>query len=143
MKILQLFKDCFNKLPDTPDIYLFLLNEAEEDYKKFFNHFIQYVGGKSYNEFLDYSLLIVKLIKICNKYSNEIYKIKNNDIYKFILNRLIDDRHDLWQNLLYILDDLKSIKDIDKEFAIALIESFNSKGTGDIIFNINLLKIEK
>ena len=143
MKLLQMFRDMFGQLPDIPDVHEFMHSKRKEydNDHKFFHLIIQFLGGRSYNCFLDYSLFAIKLNYIHDKCIPNSYntweKMKEGIDYL-----LADDRHDLWQNLPYVLDDV--IKEdehqpisevgIEKFWAAvvtAIIECINVEGTGD------------
>ena len=146
MLILQLCKDMFDEMPNVPDIHKFFHTKREEynDDRKFFLSVIQFLGGRSYNNFMDYSLLAIKLTYIHNKYIPRSYHTWEHmkDGIEYLLG---DDRHDLWQNLPYILDDvIKGTKEIigpqfsDEQInkfweavVTAIIECINTDGTGD------------
>jgi hypothetical protein len=128
MKVLQLMEDCFEQLPKTSNLALFLFQRAKVlGYENFFNLFIQYVGGRGYNQFLDYGLFALKLNNIFGKEIIDGKFIAPEMTFSL----LHDDRHDLYQNLPYGIQKCK-IENKWKLATIALIESFNENGTGDV-----------
>jgi hypothetical protein len=140
MKVLEFFNNCFGAMPRTPNLKHELeLQLKELGPEKFFSLVIMYLGGRGYNEFLDYSLFFLKLRKIFEDCSD----IEEKETELFLISdqlchRLLwDDRHDLYQNLPYILEELPYNR-YDK-VCVALIESFNPKGTGDIIYKHSIL----
>lgn len=78
MKILQLCEDIFDELPGNTDIKSFFHHmRIKENSKKnnddntdrgFFRFCSCYLGGREYNEFLDFSLFAIKLNAIYNKH---------------------------------------------------------------------------
>ena len=147
MKILNMLSDIFDELPKPGQGVKEFINEQRMDSEKtncaFFHLVIQYLGGRSYNEFLDYSLLAIKLNAIYNKYCYGLGAW--DDMQKAILKLLTDDRHDLWQNLPYYLNDVSKALDKEKgseeadtfwlDIIMATIDCINVNGTGDISVN--------
>ena len=147
MNLLKLCTDMFGKnailLPKFRDM-LAKEREGKED-RDFFNYLIDWLGGRSYNKFLDYSLLAIKINYIFKNMQgvneDSWYGTKGNDVgdIKNIINCLLyDDRHDLCQNMPYALDRvydlMKEGKDKDnfwKYMVNAVISCINTRGTGD------------
>lgn len=155
MLILRMIKDMFNEMPTTPDIYKYFQSKREEvkNDRKFFMDVIQYLGGRSYNKFLDYSLFAIKIVGIYRKYlywHDTAWHTLHDEDGDGVVNRLLfDDRHDLWQNLPYILDDAINKANADKKpitienvnafwsaIVTALIECINLDGTSDASVHI-------
>ena len=140
MKLLKLFKDCFEVLPDDADLQAWLRAKSKKmGSEDFFNRFIQFVGQRGYNEFLDYGLFALKLNAI---FGNEVVEdkfIQDGYLAKSMTDSLLhDDRHDLYQNLPYDIQRSQLENKWDLVVA-ALIESFNENGTGDVAFGIKRL----
>jgi hypothetical protein len=65
-------------------------------------------GGRVYNQFLDYSLLAIKVAYIFRDFNYDLYsKIEWKDKKDLVEYLLYDDRHDLWQNAPYILERME------------------------------------
>lgn len=142
MLLLQAFKDMWDELPNDPNIKKYLASKNKElGSRKFCSTMLYWFGNRSYNKFLDYSLLA---IKFANWYTHRV-KTKNDTDDAYIICRdivthlLWDDRHDMWQNIPYLIDKL----DVDISFynllAQWIIECFNVYGTGDLSVKWNLL----
>jgi len=108
-----------------------------------FYWFLGFLGGRGYNQFLDYGLLLLKVSQyfkgiMWNGDFLEEYTKTIADLYHFLM---FDDRHDLWQNLPYALDKMIpgfSVNDEDSrdmgvylKLCEMLIECINEDGTGD------------
>jgi hypothetical protein len=148
MRVLQLCKDLFDKTPDGDSVKELFQEMREWDHapwqkgatymdKRFFGLCSQYLGGRSYNKFLDYSLLAIKLNHIYNKYWTPGVDNKWESMRSAILNLLADDRHDMYQNIPYELEEVaETLGDKQGEFwsdvVDAMIECINVEGTGDI-----------
>ena len=150
MKLLQMIKDIFGEMPDRPNIHEYFQKKREEydNDRGFFNFTIQYLGGRSYNKFLDYALFAVKLDGIYRKY---LYWQDGTweEMKEGIEDLLFDDRHDLWQNLPYILDrvidiangnenpiSVEDVQNFWRDVTTAMIECINIEGTGNQIVNM-------
>lgn len=151
MKILDMLSDVFDELPGAHKGVKEFINEQKEDYegttRDFFHLIIQYLGGRSYNEFLDYSLLAIKLNAIHDKHCF-LVSGTSEDVDKAITKLLTDDRHDLWQNLPYYMDDVAKAVEKKKgaekanNFWIAVVDAVidcvNVNGTGDVSVNFTI-----
>lgn len=155
MKLLQLYKDMFgdgkvlSKFRDA----IKEKRSLQNDDRKFANFLINWIGGRSYNGFLDYSLLAIKMNRL---FSNEMrHAIPSicwfgkdgdiGDIKDLIGDLLWDDRHDLYQNMPYILDRIyKEMKDGPGKshfwtlITDAIIDCINVHGTGDVAFKFHI-----
>lgn len=151
MKILRLVKDLFGDvafeagITDIKNIFQ-KQREKYDDDGRFFNCIIQYLGGRGYNDFLDYSLFAIKMHLILAPYwwrnfGEENYPGDENPCTDIVTDLLFDDRHDLWQNMPYCLDDIhkaltnEESVDMWKRIVDAIIECINVKGTGDVSVN--------
>ena len=148
MKVFNMISDIFDKLPKPRQSVKGFIKEQRKDSEEtdcaFFNLMIQYLGGRSYNKFLDYSLLAIKFNAVYDKHC---FLVPGTweETKKAILDLLADDRHDLWQNLPYRLDSIsKAIEEkkgpekVDAFWADvvdAVIDCINIEGTGDISVN--------
>ena len=150
MKIFNMLSGMFNKLPNPGQSVKGFIKEQRPNFGKdanFFNLMIRYLGSRSYNEFLDYSLLAIKLNAIYNKHC---FLVEGtwDEMQGAISKLLTDDRHDLWQNLPYYLDDasraIEKKNGAEKVSAFwadvvdALIDCINVNGTGDISVNFTI-----
>jgi hypothetical protein len=138
-------KDIFNESPTTSIKQLFKDERSKlNDDRGFFNICATYLGGRSYNKFLDYSLFAIKLNRIWAKHC---WLEKGSDwteMWAAIMNLLTDDRHDMYQNVPYELD--AAVKDMSDEKKVAfwgdvattLIECINVNGTGDVSFRFRI-----
>lgn len=150
MRILDMLSDIFDKLPRPRQSVKGFIREQRADLRtdvEFFNSIISYLGGRGYNEFLDYSLLAIKLNAIYNKHC---FLVEGtwDKMQEAISKLLTDDRHDLWQNLPYHLGDISEAiqKKNGSEKAAAfwsdvvdaLIDCINVNGTGDISVNLTI-----
>lgn len=105
--------------------------------KGFFYWIIQYLGGRSYNCYLDYSLFAIKINTIMDQFHT--WKEGQNESMKEAVEDLLwDDRHDCWQNLPYSLE--RFVEPMEKEkqeifwdlIVEAMIQCINVEGTGDV-----------
>ena len=114
-------------------------------YRGFVKQMLGVFGGRGYNQFLDYPLIAVKLNQLfCeqNRYKWKDERVDDKDWFDLasecVKLLLWDDRHDLYQNLPYTLDDLYKLAKEDlagtfwHDIAKILIESFNCDGSGNI-----------
>lgn len=148
MKILRMCKDIFDQTLNGTSIKEFFqeMRKAESNSdREFFMLCIGYLGGRGYNEFLDYSLFAIKLNVIFNKY--HLYTNVWSRMREAITNLLFDDRHDYFQNGACELDDFaKGFKgeheDKAEEFwslvVDGMIECINVNGTGDVSVNFTI-----
>lgn len=148
MKILQLCKDMFGGIKIVSKFHHMIANkrlEYKENDQQFCNYLISWLGGRSYNNYLDYSLLAIKMnymfehMKGINE--DSWFGTKGNDVgdIKELINDLLyDDRHDLYQNMPYILERI--YKDMEKgpdkdnfwtNIVNRIIECINVHGTKD------------
>ncbi len=145
MELLQMCKDIFDVLPKGTSIKEFFsemraLKSSEQGNtdENFFNLCVHYLGGRSYNGFLDYSLFAIKLNVIYNNHCWLESDCSGKRMEEAIMRLLMDDRHDMWQNIPYALIDVAKGLPSDKKEAFwsdivdALIDCVNIKGTGDI-----------
>jgi len=112
------------------------------DHKKLFIGWITTLGGRLYNSHIDYGLFAIKLRKACKE--SEIYD-KNEDCYALtamVSDILFCDRHDLYQNIVYSIDRLTDIEDRWRLALIALVDSINLEGSGDVTHR-NVLDITR
>lgn len=151
MKVLDMLSDVFDKLPRPRQSIKGFINEQRKDNTgtdaEFFYLMIQYLGGRSYNRFLDYSLLAIKLNDIHDKHCF-LVPGTSEDIDQAVTKLLNDDRHDLWQNLPYYLEDItKAVEEkhgADKVKAFwfdvvgAVVDCINVRGTGDVSVNFTI-----
>lgn len=153
MRILQLAKDIFDQPFDGTSVKVFFQKRRKDwDMQKpngdqaFFNFIIYYLGGRGYNEFLDYSLFAIKLKAIHAKYC---YWVDGTfgEIKDAIEHLLFDDRHDLYQNLPYNLERIAELSKDNKhyseekfwsEIVDAVISCINVNGTEDISVTFNI-----
>lgn len=151
MRVLQLCKDLFDKTPDGDSVKELFQEMREWDHapwqkgatymdKRFFELCSQYLGGRSYNKFLDYSLFAIKLNKIYNDHSSPGVDNKWERMEDAITNLLADDRHDMYQNVPYELEDVaETLGDNQEGFwadvVDAMIDCINVEGTGDVAHN--------
>jgi hypothetical protein len=143
MRILQLCKDLFDETPGDKSIKEFFeqMRKKKDDNRAFFRCCSQLLGGRGYNEFLDYSLFAIKLNKISNDMPLSC-RAPQKGILKAISNLLHDDRHDMYQNIPYELDEYAQgliVSDNLNKFweavVDAMIDCINVNGTGDISTN--------
>ena len=150
MKVVELLKDLFFFSEDVKIVESSIKKTFEHhrnlynDDKRFFNAVIHYLGGRGYNEFLDYSLFATKLNVIFEKHWYDIpenimdkyERIEEHPCSEAVTGLLFDDRHDLYQNLPYQLDDIEKGQENKEEFwkkvTNALIECINVNGTEDV-----------
>jgi len=144
MKILQMFQDFFDEVPNTPKIKEFICKKREDcgNDNNFFITLSIMLGGRSYNKFLDYSLFAIKLNAIHNKHccSNGWVNGTWAEMKESLEDLLADDRHDMYQNVPYSLVRIakaltKAGKDADmfwKDVVDAMIQCVNINGTGDV-----------
>jgi len=158
MKILRMCKDMFDKTPEDTSIKGFFREmRKRENAKKddddntdrgFFVLCTNYLGGRSYNRFLDYSLFAIKLNYIHNKWCTMFKRDDGKwsqwvegtwaEMSKAILNLLADDRHDMWQNVqgevlaVGVLLEAELQKSFWADVVDAMIDCINVEGTGDI-----------
>jgi hypothetical protein len=110
----------------------------------FFMLCCNYLGGRGYNEFLDYSLFAIKLNQIFN--DTNLYSSGYGDrMREAISNLLHDDRHDMYQNIPCELDDyvkgFKKPEYVAKFWASvvdAMIDCINVAGTEDVSVNFTI-----
>ena len=141
MRLLQMLSDIFGKVELKESVKaMFQEKRAEvKDDKVFFNRVIQYLGGRGYNEFLDYGLFALKLKELFGPIWWKVSDKDSGHPCKEALDRLLlDDRHDLWQNLPYYLEEIEGAYKTEEDKAAfykkvvdALIECINVHGTGD------------
>jgi len=148
MKILRLCKDMFNMMPSTdetgaPSIKALFIDRWQDlvknqgrTHRDVFSFYCQFLGGRGYNEFLDYSLFAIKLNHLYNKHSTPSVDNKWRRMEEAITNLLADDRHDMYQNVPYELEDVAETFDDPEKFyedvLWAMIACINTEGTGDI-----------
>ncbi len=144
----DVFQDAFGELPTIRDsIHTFLRNQLDKlGSKEFVYSMLEWFGGRSYNCFLDYSLLSVKLGKFFwNNIDHDIYWSNEEDIHEMLNYLLHCDRHDMYQNVPYYLEDIEKKSCMHKKFpsnfhtsiAEMLIECFNPNGTEDNIYTFS------
>ncbi|MCK4528835.1 hypothetical protein KAW18_15815 [candidate division WOR-3 bacterium] len=147
MELLQLCNEMFKDtkiLPKFRDMIADKKIICDND-QKFSHYLISYLGSRSYNKFLDYSLLATKLNYIFSNMkgisAESWYGTEGDEgtIKELIGDLLYDDRHDLWQNMPYYLEDIyKNMeKGPDKEnfwkyIVNAIIDCINVHGTNDV-----------
>ena len=155
MKLLQMCKDMFNEYPNQISIKEFFrqqrkkenekINEDDNTDKGFFILCCNYLGGRGYNEFLDYSLFAIKLNYIFGKYRFDKGADFNwKDVKEAIIDLLMDDRHDMYQNIPCGIEEM--LKDSSKEIQSkvysdivdSLIDCVNTEGTGNISHTFNI-----
>jgi len=101
------------------------------DDKEFFLTVIQYLGGRGYNVFLDYSLLAIKLHPILQEYDMRIQSEESeNSVMRAMQSLMGGDRHDLWQNLPYYLGSGMTKKEWEQVVDV-FIQCINVHGTED------------
>ena len=149
MKVLQLLNALFKDVRGRLDVKEEFQRQREKrgDDKAFFEMVIQYLGGRGYNGYLDYSLFAIKLAKICSDSSVNSAPGANGlePSYEVVISLLYGDRHDLWQNLPYslasIADDMEGPEE-QKQFytnvVAAMIECINVAGTGDVVHKFHI-----
>ncbi len=147
MKILELCKNLFGKTSGGANIKKFFqeMRETEKYYdndRYFFMVCSQYLGGRGYNEFFDYSLFAIKLNSIHHKLnSNGWVEGSREKMTEVILDLLADDRHDMWQNTPLLLDKIATLLDSEmqgffwSDVVDAMIRCINVYGTGDVSVN--------
>jgi len=146
MKVLKMCQDMFGKSPeksikeffqDMRDLHIF----EEGSDRTFFEFCVGYLGSRGYNEFLDYSLFALKLLAYLRAEDPCVSTKGTSEMMMAIEKLLYDDRHDMYQNIPYHLDDFvadfkESHKDKVSEFweyvVDSLIECINVHGTGDV-----------
>ena len=110
--------------------------KPDRDDRGFFRFCSQWLGGRGYNEFLDYSLFAIKLNHIYHEHDHPGIDNEWERMEEAITNLLADDRHDMYQNIPYELDDVAAtLKDPAKfwsDVVDAMIECINVHGTGDV-----------
>lgn len=155
MKVLEMCRDMFDKTPRGNSVKEFFrlqrelenaeIEEGEDNTDRgFFVLCCNYLGGRGYNEFLDYSLLAIKFNQIYNDTS--LYcSGYGSRMREAISNLLHDDRHDMYQNIPYELDDyvkgFKKPEDVAKFWASvvdAMIDCINVAGTEDVSVNFTI-----
>jgi len=149
MKVLQLlnaiFKDAQVQLSVKEEFQH--QREIRGDDRAFFEMVIQYLGGRGYNEYLDYSLFAVKLAKIFSDSSVNSVPGANglSPQDEAVISLLYDDRHDLWQNLPYSLasiandmEDPEEQKQFYTNVVSAMIECINVSGTGNVAHKFHI-----
>lgn len=145
MKLLDLCVDFFGKDIKIERSFRRMIEakrSAVNDDEKFAYQLMAWLGARSYNEFLDYSLLAIKLNKIFDKMMFDIPDPCWDDggpIKETIEHLLYDDRHDMYQNVPCYLGSIykdmpnsSSKKVFWTVITNALIECINVKGTGDV-----------
>lgn len=154
MKVLRMCKDIFDGTPKGVSIKEFFQqmrkkkNGDKNANKNFFHLCSHYLGGRSYNEFFDYSLFAIKLnyihVKWCTMFKRDDGKWSQwvegtwAEMSKAILNLLADDRHDMWQNVPEEIGSVATLLEPElrepfwSDIVDATIECINVKGTGDI-----------
>lgn len=147
MKLLELYKHMLGDMKVLPSFREMVINKRTEynNDLKFCNHLINCLGSKDYNNFLDYSLLAIKLnhmLKHMRGVPDILWFGEDEDegLIKEVINDLLyDDRHDLYQNMPYILEDIYTkIKDGPEKDVFwkcivnIIIECINVHGTGDV-----------
>ena len=101
---------------------------------------VYWTGGRSFNLFLDYGLMALKVKSLEEELNLYLEPVGNNHppVRNIVDEYLWDDRHDIYQNVPYYLGEIKGQlptkewKVFIHRFADALLESFNPAGTGDI-----------
>ena len=134
MKLLESFKMAFNELPTEPGIYKFLDKmRVKLGNREFLNTVWYWYGGRGYNEFVDYSLLALKIRFLAPRTQHMPNPTTGEDyITESVKELLFDDRHDFYQNIPYLLNPFLNVHpELEESFAMAWIECFNIKGTGD------------
>jgi hypothetical protein len=129
------------KITDLRNIKKSLLKYKEKvGAEKFIQSSIPMFCGRSFNEFFDYGLFLLKLQHIYKGVFNSIdTPIYNEEgVYKLVDEAtylLFDDRHDYYQNYDFMSMSQEKLDDV----AIAFIECINTAGTGDISYKTTLL----
>ncbi len=97
-QLMKLLHSCFGGFPNKYYIKEWIKEKRVErnDDCSFFRTTIQHFGGRGHNEFLDYGLMALKFVHFFEG------EQKLVDASKFLL---FFDRHDLWQNLPYIVEE--------------------------------------
>lgn len=146
MKVLEMVNSIFPNAVIKGSIKGVFMNERKimEDDERFFNMIIQYLGGRGYNNFLDYSLLTIKMRHILDPVWWNVEKDGENVCRALVMLILLDDRHDLWQNMPYYMDDI--CKAAGPEMATllrsqtldAVIDCISVDGVGDVSMNFTV-----
>lgn len=137
MKLLILFKDVFNELPNDIDIKNCLLSHKEQlGSETFCNIYFNQICGRSYNNFVDYGAAALKFVN----YFKEIGVF--NNIQGIVDSLLLDDRHDCGTNIQHYLYKILKENSLNKDsfwsnIADILIGCFNESGTGDMLINLS------
>jgi len=99
-----------------------------------FYQIIRYLGNRGYNCFLDYGQLLLKLTRFLItsdlvKYSSELHK-RLHQLYYYLM---LDDRHDLYQNLPYELEKVEVTDETQYWYQLSriLVACLNEDGTFD------------
>lgn len=146
MNIFRLCEDMFESMPNKINIKEFFKEKAAEmgDSRKAFYTMIDWIGGRSYNQFLDYGLFALKFIQICRE--KEFYwDIKEwEPVREAVSYLLFDDRHDVGGNagsrigkVGGQLNDEKQVHFYDL-LTTALIECINVNGTEDQAYKFTI-----
>ena len=156
MKLLELYKELSNNTTVFTNFkeMVAIRRKEEDDDRKFCYYLLNVLGCRSYNEFLDYSLIAIKinsLFKSMKGIPNVCWFGNNKNkglIKKLIEDLLYDDRHDLYQNMIYALDEIyKQIKEKEtKDFfwgsiVDILIDCINTEGTEDVSANFVIKEV--
>ena len=126
---------CETTVSEACELYM-----QQHNPKHCFHTFLGFIGCRSYNQFLDYGLLLVRLSKYIDNRDRAI-SYANSDkkhldaLADLYFRLMFDDRHDLWQNLPCILDTLipawRSDSLVCRELCEILVSCINNDGTGN------------
>jgi hypothetical protein len=145
MRLLELLNSLFGEVQIQTSVRGIIQEERAKtaDDKEFFLLLIQYIGGRGYNNFLDYGLYALKLKELLDPlwFCAAENTSKEPPARHAIDSLMYDDRHDLWQNLPYSIQEIESCLPTEEEKKLfmgnvldALIECINVRGTGDTMF---------
>jgi hypothetical protein len=146
MEVLNLCEDMFGSVPSKTSIKGFFKDKAAEigNPIEAFHKMCYWLGGRGYNQYLDYGLFTLKFIKIC-RMGQFSFSIENWKPFREVISSLLDDdRHDMYQNVpIHIKNIGKQLND-EKQMHFyevlltALIECVNVSGTEDQAYKITI-----
>jgi len=141
MKLLQLFSQAFEEVPKPYERVKDFLQRKREELgdKKFVSRMIYWTGCRSFNRFEEHGLLALNLANFFNFTFSCFNTLDFSEVVikELVGEYLFDDRHDIYQNIPYTLEEiLKASTEEEKEeilafFAKIYIDCFNPNGTAE------------
>lgn len=143
MNNLRMLRDMFGDVPIPSSIKQACLDHTRgTGYKEKAGFLLYWFGCRSHNQYLNYGYLLLKLVKHLRTIRPHIEfynypKPHDSLVVRLAYYLLLDDRHDLWQNLPLCLESvISSLPFTDRDghweaIYHIVIDCINERGTGN------------